>query len=73
MKTNLVEQSVKFGFSGAKYKDNLKERTFKNLKLDADAQKVAQVGRALSTLQKDDGLQSAMLIQHHELELDANE
>lgn len=73
MKTNLVDQSVKYTFAGSQYKDNTKERTLKNLKLDASADAVVQVGRAMSELQKDDGLNAALLVQHHEIELEAAE
>ncbi|WP_297816357.1 DUF1659 domain-containing protein [uncultured Lactobacillus sp.] len=69
MKSALVEQSVKFTFTGSQYKNNTKERTLKNLKLDAAPDAIAQVGKAMSELQKDDGLGAAVLIQHHAIEL----
>ncbi|QNQ81011.1 hypothetical protein [Lactobacillus sp. PV034] len=70
---NLVEQSIQYTFAGDKYKDNKKKRVLKNVNVNAENEKLIKVGKAISSLQKDDGLVSAVLIQHHELEVSTAE
>ena len=69
----LVEQSIQYTFAGAKYKDNKKKRILQNANTNANSDSLIKVGKALSSLQKDDGLTEAILIQHHELEVDSGE
>lgn len=65
----LVEQSIQFTFAGDKYKDGENSRIYKNVRTDADTAALVSVGKAISGLQKDDGLIEAVLIQRSAIDL----
>lgn len=62
MNFELTDQSIKFTFGNKKYKSGLKNRTFKNVAKDAQADALNNVGKAIASLQ-DDSLDDAILIQ----------
>lgn len=62
MNFELTDQSIKFTFGNKKYKSGLKNRTFKNVSRDAQADALNNVGKAIASLQ-DDSLDDAILIQ----------
>ena len=62
MNFELTEQSIQFTFGNKKYKSDLKNRTFKNVGKDAQADALQNVGKAIASLQ-DDSLDDAILIQ----------
>ena len=62
MNFELTEQSIQFTFGNKKYKSGLKNRTFKNVSNDAQADALENVGKAIVSLQ-DDSLDDAILIQ----------
>lgn len=64
----LKDQSVQFIFAGEKYSNGKKNRILKNVKKQASAEDVMKVGKALSKLQKDDGIKSARLISYSDIQ-----
>lgn len=62
MNFELTEQSIQFTFGNKKYKSGLKNRSFKNVSKDAQADALENVGKAIAGLQ-DDSLDDAILIQ----------
>lgn len=48
MNFELTEQSIQFTFGNKKYKSGLKNRSFKNVAKDAQADAFENVGKALS-------------------------
>ena len=62
MNFELTEQLIQFTFGNKKYKSGLKNRTFKNVGKDAQADALQNVGKAIASLQ-DDSLDDAILIQ----------
>lgn len=68
---NLIEQNIQFTFSGDNYKDGKMSRIYKNVRKDAAAADLVKVGKAISGLQKDNGLVEAVLIQKSTVDLDA--
>ena len=64
----LKDQSVQFTFAGEKYNNGKKNRILKNVKKQASAEDVMKVGKALSKLQKDDGIKSARLISYSDIQ-----
>ena len=62
MNFELTEQSIQFTFGNKKYKSGLKNRSFKNVSKDAQADALQNVGKAIASLQ-DDSLDDAVLIQ----------
>jgi hypothetical protein len=64
----LKDQSVQFTFAGEKYSNGKKNRILKNVKKQASAEDVMKVGKALSKLQKDDGIKSARLISYSDIQ-----
>ena len=64
----LKDQSVQFTFAGEKYSNSKKNRILKNVKKQASAEDVMKVGKALSKLQKDDGIKSARLISYSDIQ-----
>ncbi|KRL62028.1 hypothetical protein [Lactobacillus psittaci] len=69
MNFELKEQEVQYTFVSEKYKNNKKTRIMKNVAKGATAQNLANVGKALSSLQ-DDTLGAAVLIQKQNIVLD---
>ena len=70
MKIELLEQEIQYTFAGKDYKDNKMKRTMKNVKKDAQASDLINVGKALSRLHKDDGLIGATLVQHSDISIE---
>lgn len=64
----LKDQSVQFTFAGEKYTNGKKNRILKNVKKVASAEDVMKVGKALSKLQKDDGVKNARLISYSDIQ-----
>lgn len=64
----LKDQSVQFTFAGEKYTKGKKNRILKNVKKAASAEDVMKVGKALSKLQKDDGVKNARLISYSDIQ-----
>lgn len=64
----LKDQSVQFTFAGEKYPNGKKNRILKNVKKAASAEDVMKVGKALSKLQKDDGVKTARLISYSDIQ-----
>lgn len=64
----LKDQSVQFTFAGEKYSNGKKNRILKNVKKQASAEDVTKVGKALSKLQKDDGIKSVRLISYSDIQ-----
>lgn len=64
----LKDQSVQFTFAGEKYSNGKKNRILKNVKKQASTEDVMKVGKALSKLQKDDGIKSARLISYSDIQ-----
>lgn len=69
MNFELKEQEVQYTFVSEKYSNNKKTRIMKNVAKGATAQNLANVGKALSSLQ-DDTLGAAVLIQKQNIVLD---
>lgn len=63
----LMEQAVQFTFSGENYKKGELNKTYKNVALDATSTGLLKFGKAISRLQKDDGVTGAILIQKSDL------
>ena len=66
MNFEITEQSIQFTFGNKKYKSGLKNRTFKNVSKDAQADGFENVGKAIASLQ-DDSLDDAILIQRRRI------
>ncbi|MBL1072579.1 DUF1659 domain-containing protein [Lactobacillus kitasatonis] len=66
MNFELTEQSIQFTFGNKKYKSGLKNRSFKNVSKDAQADALQNVGKAIAGLQ-DDSLADAILIQRRRI------
>ena len=66
MNFELTEQSIQFTFGNKEYKSGLKNRTFKNVSKDAQADGFENVGKAIASLQ-DDSLDDAILIQRRRI------
>ena len=66
MNFELTEQSIQFTFGNKKYKSDLKNRTFKNVGKDAQADALQNVGKAIASLQ-DDSLDDTVLIQRRRI------
>lgn len=66
MNFELTEQSIQFTFGSKKYKSGLKNRSFKNVSKDAQADTLQNVGKAIASLQ-DDSLDDAILIQRRRI------
>lgn len=66
MNFELTEQSIQFTFGNKKYKNGLKNRTFKHVSRDAQADALQNVGKAIAGLQ-DDSLDDAILIQRRRI------
>lgn len=66
MNFELTEQSIQFTFGNKKYKSGLKNRTFKNVAKDAQADALQNVSKAIASLQ-DDSLDDAVLIQRRRI------
>lgn len=66
MNFELTEQSIQFTFGNKKYKSGLKNRTFKNVSKDAQADALQNVGKAIASLQYD-SLDDAILIQRRRI------
>ena len=62
----LTEQSIQFTFGNKKYKSGLKNRSFKNVSKDAQADALQNVDKAIASLQ-DDSLDEAILIQRRRI------
>ena len=50
MNFELTEQSIQFTFGNKKYKSGLKNRSFKNVSKDVQADALQNVGKAISSL-----------------------
>ena len=66
MNFELTEQSIQFTFGNKKYKSGLKNRTFKNVAKDAQADALENGGKAIASLQ-DDSLDDAISIQRRRI------
>ena len=66
MNFELTEQSIQFTFGNKKYKSELKNRSFKNVSKDAQADALQNVGKAIAGLQ-DDSLDDVVLIQRRRI------
>ena len=66
MNFELTEQSIQFTFGNKEYKSGLKNRSFKNVSKDAQADALQNVGKAIASLQ-DDSLDDAVLIQRRSI------
>ena len=66
MNFELTEQSIQFTFGNKEYKSGLKNRSFKNVAKDAQADGFENVGKAIASLQ-DDSLDDAILIQRRRI------
>ena len=66
MNFELAEQSIQFTFGNKEYKSGLKNRSFKNVSKDAQADALQNVGKAIASLQ-DDSLDDAVLIQRRRI------
>ena len=66
MNFGLTEPSIQFTFGNKKCKSGLKNRTFKNVGKDAQADALENVGKAIAGLQ-DDSLDDAVLIQRRRI------
>ena len=66
MNFELTEQSIQFTFGNKKYKSGLKNRTFKNVAKDAQADALENRGKAIASLQ-DDSLDDAVFIQRRRI------
>ena len=66
MNFELTEQSIQFTFGNKEYKSGLKNRSFKNVSKDAQADALENVGKAIASLQ-DDSLDDAVLIQRRSI------
>ena len=66
MNFELTEQSIQFTFGNKKYKGGLKNRSFKNVSKDAQADALENVGKAIASLQ-DDSLDDVILIQRRRI------
>ncbi len=66
MNFELTEQSIQFTFGNKEYKSGLKNRSFKNVSKDAQADGFENVGKAIASLQ-DDSLDDAILIQRRRI------
>ena len=71
MNIELKELAIQYTFAGEKYKDGKKARTLQNVTTTAKPEDLVKVGRAVSMLQKDDGLLKATLIQHSDIEIES--
>lgn len=70
MNIELLEQAVAYTFSGDVYPDGKKTRTLKNVAKDAKAESLVKIGKALSELQRDDGLVAITLIQKNDIAIE---
>ena len=66
MNFELSEQSIQFTVGNRIYKSGLKNRTFKNVAKDAQADALENGGKAIASLQ-DDSLDDAVLIQRRRI------
>ena len=66
MNFELTEQSIQFTFGNKKYESGLKNRSFKNVSKDAQADALQNVGKAIAGLQ-DDSLDDVVLIQRRRI------
>lgn len=66
MNFELTEQSIQFTFGNKEYKSGLKNRSFKNVSKDAQADALQNAGKAIASLQ-DDSLDDAILIQRRRI------
>lgn len=66
MNFELTEQSIQFTFGNKEYKSGLKNRSFKNVSKDVQADVLQNVGKAIASLQ-DDSLDDAILIQRRRI------
>ena len=66
MNFGLTEPSIQFTFGNKKCKSGLKNRSFKNVSKDAQADALENVGKAIAGLQ-DDSLDDAILIQRRRI------
>lgn len=66
MNFGLTEQSIQFTFGNKKCKSGLKNRSFKNVSKDVQADALQNVGKAITSLQ-DDSLDDAILIQRRRI------
>lgn len=66
MNFELTEQSIQFTFGNKEYKSGLKNRSFKNVSKDAQADALQNVDKAIASLQ-DDSLDDAILIQRRRI------
>ena len=64
----LKDQSVQFTFIGEKYNHGKKNKILKNVKKQVKAEDIMKVGKALSSLQKDAGIQKARLISYSDIQ-----
>ena len=64
----LKDQSVQFTFIGDKYNNGKKNKILKNVKKQVKAEDIMKVGKALSSLQKDAGIQKARLISYSDIQ-----
>lgn len=64
----LKDQSVQFTFIGEKYNNGKKNKILKNVKKQVKAEDIMKVGKALSSLQKDAGIQKARLILYSDIQ-----
>ena len=66
MNFELTEQSIQFTFGNKKYESGLKNRSFKNVSKDAQADALQNVDKAIASLQ-DDSLDDAVFIQRRRI------
>ena len=66
MNFELTKQSIQFTFGNKKYKSGPKNRSFKNVSKDVQADALQNVGKAIASLQ-DDSLDDAVLIQRRRI------
>ena len=66
MNFGLTEPSIQFTFGNKKCKSGLKNRSFKNVSKDAQADALQNVGKAIAGPQ-DDSLDDAILIQRRRI------
>ena len=66
MNFGLTEPSIQFTFGNKKCKSGPKNRSFKNVSKDAQADALENVGKAIAGLQ-DDSLDDAILIQRRRI------
>ena len=66
MNFELTEQSIQYTFGNKKYESGHKNRSFKNVSKDAQADALQNVDKAIASLQ-DDSLDEAILIQRRRI------